>query len=130
MDILVYTEINSIDLQTCYLHQLYRDVVTLRNRGGTVHHCIFGVQHIIYIPVQIETPLGLESCLEFIPQNGYVQVDSQTQIQIKFRPSDALLEEQRSKYNNDKLSIPVKIRVSDQTLPLYFTLIAKARTQF
>lgn len=69
--------------------------------------------------VQIETPSGLDSCLEFIPQNGYVQVDSSTQVQIKFRPSSSLLE------RGDKLSVPIKIRVSDQTLPLYFNIIAK-----
>lgn len=41
VDILVYTETNSIDLQTCYLNQLYREVLLLKNRGATVHHCIF-----------------------------------------------------------------------------------------
>lgn len=48
--------------------------------------------HQLTIPiVQIEVPEDL-TCVEFIPKSGYVQVNSVSPVQIKFRPNKHLLD--------------------------------------
>eukprot|EP00002_Diphylleia_rotans_P034806 TRINITY_DN7509_c0_g1_i2.p1 TRINITY_DN7509_c0_g1~~TRINITY_DN7509_c0_g1_i2.p1 ORF type:complete len:601 (+),score=91.24 TRINITY_DN7509_c0_g1_i2:1531-3333(+) len=114
-DVPIYVEREILDFRVCYYGTLYREVLVLRNRGSTA------------LKFQVEPPKELKGFLEFTPTYGFVQSQSSFQVQLKFRP-DIPIMKQCGKYAdvaNGTISVPIRVQVPDQTLPVYFQLNAQ-----
>jgi hypothetical protein len=105
IDVPVYVSDNSvIDLQCCFYDTLYRDKFSVKNTTRSA------------VKVSPEVPPCLKGMLEYVPKFGFVQPDGATfDFQIKFTPNEGLAAE---------LDVPVKVIVSDQSMPIFYQLRA------
>eukprot|EP01012_Entosiphon_sulcatum_P037744 TRINITY_DN4860_c0_g1_i1.p1 TRINITY_DN4860_c0_g1~~TRINITY_DN4860_c0_g1_i1.p1 ORF type:complete len:1211 (+),score=201.12 TRINITY_DN4860_c0_g1_i1:54-3686(+) len=113
IDVPVFVDKRSVlDFHCCYIGCLYRDVLELRNRGKTSMRCR---------PV---APPEIRNCIDFVPKVGFIQPESLLQFQIKFRPTKELLRALGPfrDAGSEEFSVPIRVEVADQTMPVTFTL--------
>jgi hypothetical protein len=110
----IYLERETLDLKTCCLGTLYRDVLTIFNRGSISMKC------------ELKTPKQLKAHLEFNPKVGFVQTEKPLQIQVKFKPQPSILKDAEEYVDSETgtLSIPIRVNVPDQSMPVFFDLNA------
>lgn len=151
MDVPLYVESDLLDLQTCLTGKLYRGTLVVRNRGTMALRCV----------PHVHPGCVKGGVLGFHPTTGFVQArDSATnepgrfEFQVKFRPSDDLLERhelQSCKVRDSDtdgadvavdgkvtdvtalalaplLEIPLEVTAPDQVLPVPFVLRARITT--
>ncbi|KAJ9458086.1 Cilia- and flagella-associated protein 74 [Diplonema papillatum] len=102
-----------IDFRCCITDGLYRDQLTVRNRGKSS------------IKVTPTIPAALKAYLEYSPKFGFVQPRGKLSYQIKFRPSKALLRQIAGGGNgNGVLDQKIRIEVLGQLYPVHYQLKA------
>lgn len=94
---------NELSFHCCFFGTLYRDTVAVQNTLASA------------VKVTPEVPHALHGMLEFSPKFGFVQPNASFDFQVKFTPNEGLGKE---------LNLPVRINVTDQTMPIFFQLIA------
>ncbi|CAK9111468.1 Cilia- and flagella-associated protein 74 [Durusdinium trenchii] len=121
----IYTANPRLNLKCCATDKLYRSQLKLRNRSH------------VALRVEVAPPKGLQNAIEFLPEMGFVQgrksqQDGEFDVQIKFRPTSALLAwcEENGMLDDleDRVQIPINIRVPDQVLPVEFAIEATLTT--
>lgn len=113
-----------IDLQCCAYDKLYRSQLVVGNRGA------------VALKIQIKVPKALADVIEFTPNVGFAQgatsanaEPGQFPIQIKFRPNAAMWRRLERKNMGSQalgfLTVPIRILVPDQRVPVFFILVAR-----
>jgi hypothetical protein len=112
----IYLDNTVLDFQTCYVDTLYRDVLTVYNRGSISMKCEF------------KPPRELAKHMEFVPKMGFVQTDKPFAVQIKFRPTSEILQDCADFITNldqGQIVIPITVVVPEQVMPVVFDFIAR-----
>jgi hypothetical protein len=94
---------NELSFHCCFYGTLYRDTVAVQNTLASA------------VKVTPEVPHALHGMLEFSPKFGFVQPNASFDFQVKFTPNEGLGKE---------LNMPVRINVTDQTMPIFFQIVA------
>lgn len=94
---------NELDFHCCFYGTLYRDTVAVQNTLPSA------------VKVTPEVPHALHGMLEFSPKFGFVQPNASFDFQVKFTANEGIGRE---------LNIPVRINVTDQTMPIFFQIKA------
>ena len=133
----IFVEPPILDFRCCVYEKLYRAKILLRNRGPVA------LKMMANVPDELQ-----DGALEFNPTLGFVQGksrdaagnenDGKFEVQIKFRPPAGLLKRCcRHGYASEGtkegeaagiIAVPVRIDITDQVLPVYFTLRAQLTT--
>lgn len=114
MDVPVWVERQTVDLNVCMFDRLYQDTIVVNNRATTALRLTF------------EVCKELKNHLELLPKSGYIQAQQTFTAQLKFLPRQNLLEEIGKYFDKETgvLEAPLTIRVADQTAPVPFTVTA------
>ena len=113
----IYLERETLDLQCCAFDGLYREDILIHNRSR------------VQKKIQMKVPRPLQGALEFVPAMGYVQARSSLTVSLKLRTSAELLQRcAEYQTSDDTILVPIRVLVPDQVLPVSFTLRAQLTT--
>ena len=113
IEVPIYLEEPLQDLRCCVYGKLYRKKLLVKNRGKIAMKCTASV------------PPKFSEWLEYQPDSGFVQPGQSFEMSLKFRPGPGLLEASRGYRLEDVIALPLKLKVPDQVLPVYYTLKAR-----
>jgi hypothetical protein len=108
-----------VDMKCCYYARVYRQHCQLHNHGKVSYR------------VNVKIDDAYATHVDINPTTVIIQAHETTTINIKFSPSENIL--QRLSYfsirntkfpNTGAISLPIKLEVQQQSLPLYFSLRA------
>jgi len=109
----IYVERNLLDFRCCTFDGLFRDELVVGNRSK------------LSFKIQMRVPKELRGNLEFIPSEGYVQGRSTLAVSLKLNTDTDLLDRCKNYLvdgEENVLSVPMRVHVPDQVLPVDFTV--------
>ena len=107
-DVPVFLDNDNIDFGVCFYDELYRSSLIARNRSGLSQR------------FTIDVPSNIEEIIEFQPKMGFIQPQSMLQIAVKLRANKKIPQLFPQTQENPTLSIPLKMSVVNQVLPVNF----------
>eukprot|EP00818_Percolomonas_sp_WS_P008353 CAMPEP_0117438994 /NCGR_PEP_ID=MMETSP0759-20121206/2341_1 /TAXON_ID=63605 /ORGANISM="Percolomonas cosmopolitus, Strain WS" /LENGTH=1511 /DNA_ID=CAMNT_0005230705 /DNA_START=439 /DNA_END=4974 /DNA_ORIENTATION=+ len=113
-DVSIFLEDEIMNFQFSYLNTLYRDRLTVCNRGK------------IAMKVEFPLPAALRNHLEFVPNVAFVQPGDPFSIQVKFRPRETILtdcakfiQQADGADEQNSIRVPIKLSIPDQAMPVF-----------
>eukprot|EP01135_Chromosphaera_perkinsii_P001058 Nk52_evm8s158 gene=Nk52_evmTU8s158 len=111
----IYLEQDVLDMKYCYFDLLYRDTLTVYNRGKSARKII------------IDVPSEIKGDFEIIPKSVVVLANASFAFQIRFVPTKRLLESAKDYFvdlQTLELNMKIEVQVPSQVRAVYFTLKA------
>ncbi|XP_074074808.1 cilia- and flagella-associated protein 74 [Macrotis lagotis] len=108
----------NVDLKVCMYDRLYQEAVIIKTSSKAA------------LRLKFEVCKELQKHMELVPETSYIQAHSSCSVQAKFLPRLSLSKDAEKYFDKDTrvLEAPMTIRVSDQKMPVKFTVHAVVTT--